>query len=349
MVELSSNGHHHIDCHNVSFGETAPIDYYSISYFGENNKTITTISAIINGSIIDIPELTRYIAIVLIIDYYALYLDQLIRSLMLIFEFMVYYNFYVLINMQRDIYGGYFAALGYDNDFTKYMLVAYLVAILYNQITGKRARSFCLIVVVHLSLFYPMVGTGVMALFVIDCIVFAAFARLGYFTFAQSLIAYLVLQFGIVFFRIQNIFEFLIVNILGKDLTLTGRTDLWDRAMSVITNHIIIGHGDMAQSFEALVLNDVYCHNTFLEVLFRGGIISMILWIAIVVITNRKVYSLLDRKTAAYCSSIVMGLWIVAIGESLLQFSVTVSLFALINAACEFARYRSEDLMEYRG
>lgn len=311
-------------------------------------KLLTTFSAVMNGIIIDVPELTRYIAIVLIIDYYSSYLDQLIRPLMLIFEFMVYYNCYVLLNVERDIYGGFFASLGYDNDFTKYMLVAYLVAILYNQITGRRIRSLCLIIVVHITLIYPMVGTAVTALFVIDCIILIAYWRLGYFKFAHGLIVYLVLQVSIVFFRLQNLFKFIIVGMLGKDLTLTGRTDLWDRSIGKIMDHIIIGHGDMPQLFEKLVLSDVYCHNSFLEVLFRGGIVSMILWIVIVVVINRRVYNWLDRKTAAYCSAIFMGLWIVAIGESLLQFGVIVSLFALINAACEFAKYKTETAMEYR-
>lgn len=309
-------------------------------------KLLTTFSAIMNGVIIDVTELSRYIAIVLIIDYYSIYLDQLIRPLMFIFEFMVYYNCYTLLNAERHIYGGFFAALGYDNDFTRYMLVAYFVAILYNQITGHRIRSFCLIIVVHITLIYPMVGSAVIALFVIDCIILIAYWRLGYFRFAHSLIVYLVLQVSIVFLRIQNLFEFIIVGMLGKDLTLTGRTDVWDYSIDKIVDHIFIGHGDMSQLFEKLILNDVYCHNTFLEVLFRGGIVSLLLWIVIVVVINRKTKNLLDRKTATYCSAIFMGLWIVALTESLLQFGVTVSLFALVNAACEYAKYKTAIAME---
>jgi len=43
----------------------------------------------------------------------------------------------------------------------------------------------------------------------------------------------LIIFLSLVFFRIQNIFEFLIVDILHKDLTITGRIYIWDRCIII--------------------------------------------------------------------------------------------------------------------
>lgn len=43
-----------------------------------------------------------------------------------------------------------------------------------------------------------------------------------------------VVGISIVIFRIQYIFSFIIENILGKTLTLSSRTIIWDKALALI-------------------------------------------------------------------------------------------------------------------
>ncbi|MFR3202482.1 MAG: O-antigen ligase family protein [[Clostridium] leptum] len=63
------------------------------------------------------------------------------------------------------------------------------------------------------------------------------------FNFRNYLILNILLFFVIVIFRMQNLFAFLIEDILHKNLTLTGRTVIWDRTLELIGEKPILGHG----------------------------------------------------------------------------------------------------------
>ena len=63
--------------------------------------------------------------------------------------------------------------------------------------------------------------------------------------------------YGIVLLRLQNIFSFIIQNILGKDLTFTGRTRIWDNAIEFIKARFIIGYGKETGAVIASKLGDI--------------------------------------------------------------------------------------------
>ncbi|MFR8313280.1 MAG: O-antigen ligase family protein [Ruminococcus sp.] len=59
----------------------------------------------------------------------------------------------------------------------------------------------------------------------------------------SSNIAVLVLNVGIVIFKIQKIFSFFIVNILHKSIDLTGREKIWNRVLYWVMQKPIMGYG----------------------------------------------------------------------------------------------------------
>ncbi len=306
-------------------------------------KLFVSFVAILNMHIVDVVELCRYIALILAIDYFTEYFIQLVKVLMLVFEFLVYFNLYDLLHTERDIYGVFYSALGYDNDFTKYMLCACFIALLYNLITTKKIRSVALIIACHITLLYAGVGTGITSLIVMDIVSLVRFLNLGNTTVLQSFIVYLSAEFLIVFARVQNLFSFIIVDLLGKDLTFTGRTDVWSNSIKRIFDHILIGHGDMNQMTEYLVLGDVYCHNGFLEILFRGGIIHLILFIVLILILDNAMKNTFDTYTITMCSVVFWGIWVTSITESIYQYGIVMMIPALIYAGCKYIRYNYGD------
>lgn len=79
-------------------------------------------------------------------------------------------------------------------------------------------------------------------------------------------------------FRMQNIFSFIIVDILGKNVTLSGRTMIWDAALEYIHMHPVFGVGYLFPSdlYEMIVLSTT--HNWIIGVLFHMGIVGALLW-----------------------------------------------------------------------
>ena len=79
----------------------------------------------------------------------------------------------------------------------------------------------------------------------------------------------------------QNLFAFLIEDILHKNLTLTGRTVIWDRTLELIGEKPILGHGvpfyedrKLQYAIETKWINKaagLHAHDRFLETLYRGG------------------------------------------------------------------------------
>ena len=86
----------------------------------------------------------------------------------------------------------------------------------------------------------------------------------------------------IVFFGFQKYFSWLIVDLLGKDLTLTTRTELWQYSLSDISQSLLFGYGvQSSSSFGLLRYSPSYshCHNAILTLLYQGGLVSFALFV----------------------------------------------------------------------
>ena len=85
-----------------------------------------------------------------------------------------------------------------------------------------------------------------------------------------------VLFIGVVYYNIQQNFSWLIVDILGRDLTLTGRIAVWQQAIEVILRKPIFGWG-YVDSLEGFVLfgGAAHTHNQFLNIAYQGGMVSL--------------------------------------------------------------------------
>lgn len=301
-------------------------------------KLFSLTIAIFNRHGIDLVETCRYVGIILSIDYFFEDFTQLIKSLMLIFEILVYYNLVSLVGSEKNIYGVYFSVLGYDNDFTRYMIVAYFIAMLYYLITEKKGRSIILILGTHITLIYAGVATGIMAMLIMDILLVISNLRLFNFTIRQSFIVYLITEVSIVFLKVQNFFSYIIVELLNKDLTFTGRITVWEKSIDKFLDRPLFGFGDMNQLTEQLILGDVYCHNGFLELAFRGGVIQLVLFICIVYVLDKATKQYFDRHTISICAVALSGIWVTSLLESIFHFEIIMGVFALIYSACMYIK-----------
>lgn len=126
-----------------------------------------------------------------------------------------------------------------------------------------------------------------------------------------SLIGCSVFSFLVVGLQIQKYFEWLIVDVLQKDLTLSGRKYIWASAIANILKKPVFGYGTTAGgrmdinrvsigfSFSKMTY---FSHNVFLEILIQGGIVAMVFFVLIYIGASR---SLKKHKENTYLKVIL--------------------------------------------
>lgn len=86
----------------------------------------------------------------------------------------------------------------------------------------------------------------------------------------------------------QNEFaKWFIEDVLDKDLTFTGRTDLWEASLHAIGKSPILGYGDVDKDWYLLnISNKAYgTHNFILTMLIWGGVVALALYVKIVLLS----------------------------------------------------------------
>lgn len=228
---------------------------------------------------------------------------KFIGTLMFIFEIFIYINFITMIIYPNGLYstGTTFTGIAYQNWFLGfknilicYFLPAYIISYLYMNITGKKTRTIVLTLIIFISTFIAGSTTSLVGLFILLLFSIFSFLQRQYkiFNFKNYIITTILMFFGIVVFRLQNMFEFLIVNILQKDLTFTHRTELWDTTMKAITNNPIIGHGWQNTDIRHFMYSSstiITAHNQILEYLYLGGIIAILVLLIIIKVSNNDI------------------------------------------------------------
>lgn len=99
-----------------------------------------------------------------------------------------------------------------------------------------------------------------------------------------SLISYLIIVVNI-----QVYFANFIQNVLHKDITFTGRTLIWQRALNAIINNPLIGYGRLSLETRVNILKASSAHNQFLVIIFEGGIILLLINFIIMFCISKKI------------------------------------------------------------
>lgn len=121
---------------------------------------------------------------------------------------------------------------------------------------------------------------------------------------AHYILIYVILEVGIVFVRIQSVFSFLIVNILHRNLSFTGRTALWDYYINQFIEENV---------FQKLIGNlgitDMHTnsHNMFLGLLAFTGIIGAFLFFFLLFLSAGKLMRKRKTDSARFISLIIFS------------------------------------------
>ncbi len=266
-----------------------------------------------------------------------------LRSLNLLFELMVYLNFFTILIYPHGMYvsstTGYYEnwLLGYDNlhIFTIILAITFSVLYSYRKDDKINLRSKLCILVCMLSIFIRWSGTAVTAASVI--LIYLIFSKLinrfSIFNIKNYFIAYIIAFIGIVILKIQNKFSYFIVNILNKDITFTGRTFIWNYIIDYIRTKPLLGYGMELPNYrynKSYIWRSYHAHNEFLEIFYTGGIALFLTFIVILFTILKRLYANRNYKEVKFLSWILLSVFIITLTEvytiSLLFLLIIVSM-----------------------
>lgn len=238
------------------------------------------------------------LTVTLLIDFFSGNVNALLSGVMFNMEILIYANFAsILLYYPVGLFQiqpwnpCYF--LGGHNSFVVYVLPTIVIALLYVSTTGKKLRPLLVIVAGVLSISITWSATSVCGL-----LIFVAILLLCK-TPAREIITYrnifagaIVIDLLVSVFRVMDrvlLLANFIESFLRKEVTLTGRTALWDNFYQRFLDSPWLGYGAVAES---VVGTGLSAHNQWFQFLLEGGILGLLLFL----IFNFSVAKKLERS-----------------------------------------------------
>jgi len=137
----------------------------------------------------------------------------------------------------------------------------------------------------------------------------------------------IVLFFAVVVFRLQNLFKYIIVTVLHKDLTFTSRTLIWDKVIKLISDNKILGIGVQKSNTMIKYISAFHSHSYFLNITLQGGFIGILIYIIMLVIVFKE---LNDNKKFFVAQIVAFSLFVLYISLIVDTFDITGNLFLLL-------------------
>lgn len=167
--------------------------------------------------------------------------------------------------------------LGIDNRLVFFFIPLIFVSVSYD-ILKKEKISVLTLTIILLSLWSTIslwaVGgfLGIIILF-LSVVFEEKLSKLKLLSLTNVLLLILFLNCAVVLLQAQFYFEDFITEVLKKDVTLTGRTYLWDWAIESVLIYPTFGFGVQSEDFMRIVFNwVVHPHNMLLNYLITSGL-----------------------------------------------------------------------------
>lgn len=206
--------------------------------------------------------------------------------------------------------------LGYRNNSIMLFFPAIIFSIVrslrkYNKLTLSSfvitAVSFATVIIAFSAT--SVIGMTVFTLFLLLALINKMPKFLNIITYLAINITYF---FGVIILRLQEAFAFIIVDMLGRDLTFTGRTKIWDSALAAFAKSPVFGVGEIESQASRDLIGATHAHNYYLDLLYKSGLPGFLIFFAILIICGMALYR--NRKngkipfvvSGAICAFMIM-------------------------------------------
>ena len=139
----------------------------------------------------------------------------------------------------------------------------------------------------------------------------------SYLLYSIYIVVFFILMNSDIIAKIPFIHRF-ITETLGKDLTFTHRTIIWQRSLFYIGQNIWgFGLGNSILLRDLYYLNINECHNMIIQLLFDGGIISLLLFIAYFISCNNKSKGSKNKSLVNFLKYTIFIVFLLGLTESI--------------------------------
>ncbi len=235
-------------------------------------------------------------------------------------EVIVLINVITMVIFSQGIFqsapGEYYYILGHENQHSSVYFLSLLVSIIRDRLCLKKNtisnRTIMLIIVLNIGTFLSDAKGMLMQVILFD--VMFILRRLlkkykwfnPYSIINVNLIISAILLFFYGFISSSRIFQYIVVNMLHKDISLESRTAIWNSFMIMVAEKPILGHGileidlvmDKVKNLMGFGYGVTQAHNQFLTAAYFGGILMLAVLISISFCVAKKLRSCEKNDTA---------------------------------------------------
>ena len=241
-------------------------------------------------------------------------------------------NLFLMILMP-DHFGANYYFAGFKNQIAITLTFGFFYTYFDYYLNCKKAK-FYLYVIIHIITAVLTFSSGglICMAFIYLCFFVKPVGRM----IASLPLTYMIAFFAVVLFLIASgsisvllnlpAVKYVIVDILGKNLTLTNRVFIWDRVINMLSGHFILGMG-VADTYNLFYVHQYFsnradfvgtysAHNQFLQTLYEGGIISVGIMLLAAVMVSRKLKKVSDINISKVVKIATVAIIIVLFDEA---------------------------------
>lgn len=259
-----------------------------------------------------------------------------------------FYSLFLFINIVSVIlYPGGISALdvyflGHDDTLLYWIIPYILFSYMYQKhCKGKTAIMKVCVTITVLSFAITKSISGIVSV-ILFAFVFVIVSKCKRAMIATN-IGILLLNVGLVVFRIQNMFSFVIEGVFRKSVGLTGRDKIWDRVLYWIKQKPFMGYGYESNDIllSKFMLTDgsyfqfAHCHNYLLQIIYTMGILGLLCFFAMYFISwNRMFRHGADRWNRIIASSLLTIMFSLLVNS----YQQPIALFMLLVMGYEISK-----------
>lgn len=238
------------------------------------------------------------LAVMLLIDLYSNQMETLVSSIFPDFEIMIYINLWSVLKYYPGAmyienghnYRCYF--LGYHNGFIIYVLPLILIGVLYWRCNKTWLRPGLAIAAGSLSIIITWSATSVCFLLVLAIMFLIGRTPMKRaISFPLIFIVTITADLLISVFRVMDRVMWItwyIETFLKKQVTLTGRTYIWDEFYELFKQSPVIGYGNAYKEAAKNIFLADHAHNQWFQMLLLGGIVGLSIFLLLNFLVGKR-------------------------------------------------------------